>query len=115
MAEAEACLRRAVALDPASGPTYRFLGNVLRELGRFDEAIPLLEQASALTPDEVGIYYDLVQSKRLTEAERPLIFRLRGSRDAPPRHRENQTQMLNEQSSFNIWRRIKIYQLDRRR
>ena len=72
-AQAERCLRQAIALDPDSGVLHRFLGNVLRELGRFDEAIACLERAIALNPDEAGVYYDLVNAKRVSEADRPVI------------------------------------------
>jgi tetratricopeptide (TPR) repeat protein len=75
-AEAEARLRHAIALDPASSELHRFLGNVLRESGRFDDAMASFDRAIALNPDEVAVYHDLVQSKRLTEADRPVIARM---------------------------------------
>ena len=75
-AEAETCLRHAIALDPASSEAHRFLGNILRQLGRFDEAMASFDRAIALNPDEVAVYHDLVQSKRLTEADRPIIARM---------------------------------------
>jgi tetratricopeptide (TPR) repeat protein len=74
--EAETCLRRAIALDPASAAAHRFLGHILIESGRFEEAAERLERAIALAPEEVGIYCDLVQFKRITEADRPLIERI---------------------------------------
>jgi tetratricopeptide (TPR) repeat protein len=76
LAEAESCLRRTVALDRASSEAHRCLGNILRELGRFDEAIACFDRAIALNPDEVAAHHDLVQSKRVTEADRPIIMRM---------------------------------------
>jgi tetratricopeptide (TPR) repeat protein len=76
LAEAESCLRRTIALDEASSEAHRFLGNILRELGRFDEAIPCFDRAIALNPDEVAAHHDLVQSKRVTEADRGVIMRM---------------------------------------
>src|SRR5260370_17656207 len=40
LAEAESCLRRTIALDQASSEAHPFLGNILRELGRFTYPIP---------------------------------------------------------------------------
>ena len=37
-AEAETCLRRAIALDPKSATANWQLGNLLDKIGRFDEA-----------------------------------------------------------------------------
>ena len=76
LAEAESCLRRTIALDQASSEAHRFLGNILRELGRFDEAIACFDRATALNPDEVAVHHDLVQSKRVTEADSPVITRM---------------------------------------
>src|ERR1700674_2775802 len=73
-AEAEACLRDAIVLDPANSEVHRFLGNILREeLGRCDEAIACFERALAVSPSSVATYYDLVRTKRLTEADHALI------------------------------------------
>ena len=76
LAEAEGCLRDAIARDPSSSEAHRFLGNVLRELGRFDEAIRSFNRAIGLKPDDVAVHYDLIHSKRLGEAERPLVAQL---------------------------------------
>ena len=76
LAEAEACLRRAIALDPASSEAHRFLGNILRETGSFDEAVACFDRLIVLNPGGVAVYHDLVQSKRLTEFDRPLIARM---------------------------------------
>jgi tetratricopeptide (TPR) repeat protein len=74
--EAEICLRRAIELDPTNSEAHRFLGNVLRELGRFDEAMACFDRTIALNPDETPVYHDLVQSKRFTEADRPVVERM---------------------------------------
>jgi tetratricopeptide (TPR) repeat protein len=44
--EAIAECRRAIALDPEFGNPYNDIGAYLIELGRFEEAIPWLEQAT---------------------------------------------------------------------
>ncbi len=81
--EAETILRQIVADDPSSSEAWRLLGNGLRESGRFDEAVASLEQAIAREARQVAAYHDLVQAKRMTEADRPLIgrmqMRLRGA------------------------------------
>lgn len=75
-AAVEECLRRAVARDPTSSAVHHFLGKAVRESGRLDDAVACFERAIALNPDEVAAYYELVQSKQLTEADRPLVGQL---------------------------------------
>ena len=57
-AEAEALLRRAIAVDASSAILHFNLGNVLNELGRLNEAIAAYEAALMRDPDfaEATIY-----------------------------------------------------------
>ncbi|MGH7077452.1 MAG: sulfotransferase [Acetobacteraceae bacterium] len=63
--EAEAHLRATIRLYPKSGEAHRFLATILSERGSFEQAIPLLEQATAGSPTEAAsAYYDLAMAKR---------------------------------------------------
>ena len=74
--EAIVVLRRLVALEPNNAMARWGLGFYLSIQGRFDEALPQLEQACIVAPHLVGAYYNLVTAKRVTEADRPLIERI---------------------------------------
>jgi len=50
--EAEAWMRKAVAMDPDNGEAHLGLASVLRRLGRFDEAIALCVAAAKRWPDD---------------------------------------------------------------
>jgi tetratricopeptide (TPR) repeat protein len=76
--EAEECLRRAMALDPANSELPWLLATLLGEAGRFDEAELLFQRTIDLDPGQVGAYYDLLTSKQLTESDRPLLTRMKG-------------------------------------
>ncbi len=76
---AEALLRRAIALDPASDRLHKVLGDVLALDGRFDEAIA---RALDLNPREVSAHHAAVQAKRCTEADRPRLDRMRAALDS---------------------------------
>lgn len=75
-AEAEAEVRQVLIEDPKSSDGYWLLGRILTDAGKFAEARAALERAVALNPDQGGVYYDLVRSYTLTEADRPLINRM---------------------------------------
>ena len=52
----------------------RFLAAILREEGRFDEAIPFLEAATEGSPHEAAnAYFDIAMSKRMTREDQPAI------------------------------------------
>ena len=74
--DAVAVLRRLLALEPNNAMARWGLGFYLSVQGRFDEALPQLEQACALDQHPVGAYYNLVTAKRVTEVDRPLIKRI---------------------------------------
>jgi tetratricopeptide (TPR) repeat protein len=76
--EAEECLRRAMALDPADSALPWLLATLLGEAGQFAEAELLFQRTIDLDPGQVGAYYDLLTSKRLTESDRPLLARIKG-------------------------------------
>jgi tetratricopeptide (TPR) repeat protein len=73
---AEVSIRQALALDRNNGEAEWVLGNLLVIQGRFDEAVPHLDQAIELAPHAVGAYTSRITAKRLTEADRPLIERM---------------------------------------
>ncbi|HTW94144.1 MAG TPA: tetratricopeptide repeat protein, partial [Tepidisphaeraceae bacterium] len=49
----------AISIQPNAGPIYNSLGNALRELGRFDEAIKALEQAVRFLPNLPQVHSNL--------------------------------------------------------
>ncbi|HEU0156842.1 MAG TPA: sulfotransferase, partial [Stellaceae bacterium] len=76
LAGAEATLRDASARDPRSSEANRLLGNVQRELGRFEEAATSLRRAIELDHAQAAAYHDLVQCQKLTAADRPLLAQM---------------------------------------
>ncbi len=54
IARAVSEFKRAIALDPASGPSHEWYGVALYELGHFDEAYAQLHQAAELDPLSVA-------------------------------------------------------------
>ena len=71
---AEDHLRQTIALYPTHSEAKRFLATYLREHGRFDAAIPLLEEATEGNPSQAATaYFDMAMSKRITEADRPML------------------------------------------
>jgi tetratricopeptide (TPR) repeat protein len=64
--EAEQVLRKTLALDPKNAMAHDLLGNLLSEIGRFDEARECFEHAIANAPLLAGCYYDLVRCRRVT-------------------------------------------------
>jgi tetratricopeptide (TPR) repeat protein len=75
-AEAEAEVRGALEADPANADGHWLLGRILAEAGRFQEARAAFEASLAQGPGQAAIYYDLVRSYRLGEADRPLVSRM---------------------------------------
>jgi tetratricopeptide (TPR) repeat protein len=64
--EAEEVLRETLVADPRNAMAYELLGNLLSELGRFDEAGACFERAIAIAPLLAGSYYDLVRCRPVT-------------------------------------------------
>jgi tetratricopeptide (TPR) repeat protein len=67
--EAEQVLREALVADPENAMAYDLLGNLLSDLGRFDEARACFERAIAIAPLLAGSYYDLVRCRPVTRDE----------------------------------------------
>jgi tetratricopeptide (TPR) repeat protein len=80
--QAEALLRQAIALDPASDRLHKVLGDVLALDGHFDEAIVAFDRALDLNPREVSAHHAAVYAKRCTEADRPRLDRMRAALDS---------------------------------
>jgi len=82
-AEAEEELRECLAHDGSSSEAHVMLGRLLQEAGRFDEAIASFERAVAMDPWQTNAYHGLVSSRRLNDADRPLVTRIVARLDAP--------------------------------
>jgi tetratricopeptide (TPR) repeat protein len=67
--EAEQVLRETLVVDPRNALAYELLGNLLSELGRFDEARACFERAIAIAPMLAGNYYDLVRCRAITSGD----------------------------------------------
>ena len=71
--EAEKSLRHAIAISPRNAEAHTVLGLAMHRAGRFAEAVLHSEQAIALGTADPSAYYFLSISKKITEADRPLI------------------------------------------
>jgi Flp pilus assembly protein TadD len=71
--EAEKWLRRVIAISPRNSEAHRNLGIVFQNTGHFEDSVSHFEQAIAVDPNEASLYYSLCISKKITEADRPLI------------------------------------------
>jgi len=74
--EAEQVLRHTLARDPANAIAHDLLGNLLSELGRFEEARECFQRAVAIAPLLAGSYYDLVRCRRITSADEGLMHQM---------------------------------------
>lgn len=72
----EELVRRAISLEPRNGDAHATLGTILMQQGRFDEAAASFDLANALDTQDVAGLAGLVQVKRLSEADRPLVEQL---------------------------------------
>ncbi len=88
--EAIRWLERAIASQPDFAPSRQSLaeahlaqGRLLTEAGRFDDAAGSLERSIALAPSQGAASHALVSSRRLTEADRPLVARILSRLEAP--------------------------------
>ncbi len=71
--EAEQVLRETLVADPTNAMAYESLGNLLSEVGRFDEARACFERAIAIAPLLAGSYYDLVRCRPVTRDDDNLL------------------------------------------
>jgi tetratricopeptide (TPR) repeat protein len=76
LGDAEERLREIIARDPSNGNAHHVLAHVLDDLGRFHESVTHFERSLAVLPRQATAYLGLVRSKRLTEADRPLLKRI---------------------------------------
>jgi Flp pilus assembly protein TadD len=82
-AEAERVLRRTLLIDPKNAMAYDLLGNLLAELGRFDEAHDCFARAIAIAPLMAGTYYDLVRCRPVTNSDDGLLARMEATLATP--------------------------------
>jgi tetratricopeptide (TPR) repeat protein len=75
-AEAEASLRRTIAIAPKNAEAHRIIGLAIYRMGRFEDAVKCFEQAIALDPNDASVYYYLIISKKITAADRPVLDRM---------------------------------------
>lgn len=82
-AEAELVLRKTLTLHPDNAMAHDLLGNLLSELGRFDEARESFERAIVLAPLLAGSYYDLVRCRPITSDDDGLLQRMEAALATP--------------------------------
>ncbi len=75
-AGAEQQVRQAIELEPRNSDARCLLGTVLMALGRFHEAAASFDVALALNRGQIGAYCKLVEVKKLTELDRPLVAQM---------------------------------------
>ena len=75
-AAAEELVRRAIDLQPRNSYAYCLLGTILMELGRLHDAAASFDLALALNRRQTAAYYNLVNVKKLIEADRPLLAQI---------------------------------------
>jgi len=73
MSDAETMLRKALTIDPGLAKTHFFLGTALKALGRYDEAIDHLRQASSKYPRDRVVLNQLGRVLFLQRQFRPSI------------------------------------------
>ncbi|HYA24635.1 MAG TPA: sulfotransferase [Terriglobales bacterium] len=81
--EAEQVLRETLVADPRNAMAYDLLGNLLSDLGRFDEARACFERAIAIAPVLAGSYYDLVRCRPVTSNDDGLLEAMQGALATP--------------------------------
>jgi hypothetical protein len=75
--EAIAVLRRLLARDPTNFDARKMLGDTLSVAGQFEEAGREYQRAIDTGRQPISAYHSLVMSRKLTEADRPLIDGMR--------------------------------------
>jgi tetratricopeptide (TPR) repeat protein len=81
--EAEQVLRETLVADPKNAMSYDLLGNLLSEVGRFEEARACFERAIAIAPLLAGSYYDLVRCRPVTSDDNGLLQRMEAALATP--------------------------------
>jgi tetratricopeptide (TPR) repeat protein len=82
--EAREQLRKLVTLDASNAEAHLVLGLILNEAGEFDEAAASFERSIELSPLQATAHHGLVSSRRITEADRPVIERILSRLAGPP-------------------------------
>jgi tetratricopeptide (TPR) repeat protein len=70
---AEELVRKAIDRNPQNSDAHCLLGSILMELGRFQDAAGAFDLGIALNRRQVAAYHEVVHTKKLGEADRPLI------------------------------------------
>jgi tetratricopeptide (TPR) repeat protein len=81
--EAELALRETLVAHPTNAMAYDLLGNLLSELGRFDEARACFERAIEFAPLLAGSYYDLVRCRPITSHDEGLMPKMQAALATP--------------------------------
>ena len=76
--EAEPKLRSVIASAPTNSLAHALLGDVLGQMGQFDDAVGMLRRAIELDPERVGAWHNLVVLKKVSDDDRPLVRTLEG-------------------------------------
>ncbi len=74
--EASKLVHRALALNPNSAVGHCRLGFTRLDRGQFDLAMADFERSISLLPVQAEAYLGMVTSKKITEADRPLVNRM---------------------------------------
>ena len=81
--EAEQVLRKMLARDPENAMGHDLLGNLLSEVGRFDEAHECFQNAITNAPLLAGCYYHLVRCRAITSGDDGLLQRMEAALATP--------------------------------
>ena len=73
---AEETVRKAIELQPENSDAHVWHGSILMELGRFEDAAAASDLAIALDRRQLAGYHQLVNARKLTERDRPLIAQM---------------------------------------
>ena len=75
-AAAEDAARKAIEIQPHNSDAHALLGSILMELGQFDEAAVAADLAISLNRQQVLSYHQLVNARKMTQYDRPLIAQI---------------------------------------
>ncbi len=71
--EAENVVRTALSRSPENSFLLELLGGILKQTGRFDEAVQAIARAIQMQPERVSLALDYVSCKKMSEADRPQL------------------------------------------
>ena len=84
------CALAAIAADASFPDAHQFQGELMQQMGRFDEAVASFGRAAALQPRRTEAYLGIAFSKKLSGADEPMLSRMRAllvEPDLPDRDR----------------------------